>query len=183
MRRCCRRLCELCVSRGRPLRHHCERLHRSLRHIIHRGVRKGDLRAASLTTHVGCMTARCKLSLGRRGRLRAFHLASGSVLGRHGSPMGRRFLHSLHTITCTCEGVFTRSVPLGLFSILPGRRVTSSKGGRGVRCVHHVHMYFSCTSSACLCMRPMSMATSRPVQIICGGPNVGRRFRRAVGRL
>lgn len=157
----------------------CQRLHRLLRHLYHARVPSNDLRVASLSTHVDFITSGTKLSAIRRGHLRAFQLASGTVLGHRTRPRHRRLLHSTGALTFFIGHLAKRRVPTRLCHLLPHTSTACVITPPTGRQVGHVHIYFRCTSSACLCMLPMSAITSRPLHIHCGMPRVGRRFTRA----
>lgn len=157
----------------------CGRLHSLLRQLYQTRVRSRDLRVASLSTQVDFISTQTKLAVIRRGQLRAFHLASGTVLGQGRRPMHRGLLQSTGALTFFVHGLCRIRVPNRLCRLLPHTStaclMTSPTGGQ----VRQVHMYCRCTSRRCLCMAPISAVTSRCLEVHCGIPRVGRRFTRA----
>lgn len=157
----------------------CGRVHSLLRHVYHSRVRGRDLRVASLSTEVDFMNTGAKLACTRRGHLRAFHLASGQILGRRLIPAQRGLLQSIGALTFLVHGLSNRSIPIRLCHLLPHASTACLITPPTLRHIRQVHIYFRCTSRRCLCMAPLSRMSRGPCLIHCGVPRVGRRFTRA----
>lgn len=181
--RSCRVLLTIYQTRSTCLTMKCGRVHSLLRHVYHKRVRGRDLRVASLSTQVDFITTGINLSITRRGQLRAFQLASGTVLGHRRRPGQRRLLHSTGALTFFVHGLLRRSVPLRLCQLLPHTSTACLITPPTHRQIRQVHIYFRCTSRRCLCMAPLSRISRGPCLIHCGVPRVGRRFTRAYGLL